>query len=117
MGEFEDKLNGILSNPKEMEKIMALAQSFMGGGSAQPQNATAPPQASPDSSGVTLDSVLGAMDPGLMQKLAKGFTSGVGTATLLRSVTPHLKDTRQSQLSRAITIAQMVRVARAVFSG
>ena len=31
MGDFEDKLNNILSNPAELEKIMGLASRLMGG--------------------------------------------------------------------------------------
>ena len=41
MGEFEEKLNGILNNPAEMEKILMLARNFMGNGEA---NAAPPPQ-------------------------------------------------------------------------
>ena len=41
MGEFEEKLNGILNNPAEMEKILMLARSFMGNGEA---SAASPPQ-------------------------------------------------------------------------
>ena len=41
MGEFEEKLNGILNNPAEMEKILMLARSFMGNGEA---NSAPPPQ-------------------------------------------------------------------------
>ena len=40
MGEFEEKLNGILNNPAEMEKILMLARSFMGNGEA---SAPSPP--------------------------------------------------------------------------
>ncbi len=32
MGEFEDKLNSILSSPEDMKKIMNLAQSLSGSG-------------------------------------------------------------------------------------
>ena len=31
MGEFEDKLNSILSDPEQMDKIAGLAKSLMGG--------------------------------------------------------------------------------------
>lgn len=43
MGEFEDKLNGILNNPAEMEKIMMLARSFMGTGGNSPTMSPPPP--------------------------------------------------------------------------
>jgi len=117
MGEFEDKLSGILNNPQEMEKIMAIARNFMGGGnSAAPTGAPPPIRDTPPVEGGGLDGLLGGLDPGLMAKLAKGLAGGVGTAALLQSISPHLKSERQGQLKRAITVAQMVRVARSMFS-
>ena len=115
MGEFEEKLSGILNNPQEMEKIAHLARRFMGGGET-PEGS--PPGAAPPPPGgtVNLEGLLGGLDPGLMQKLALGLKGGMSTAALLQAVTPHLKDERKGQLKRAVTIAQMVRVARAVFS-
>jgi len=116
MGEFEEKLNGILNNPQEMEKIMALARHVMGGGgdSAPPEAGPIPPLAP---GGLPVDGLLGGLDAGMLQKLARGLSGGVGSTALLQSITPHLKDTRQGQLKRAIMIAQMVRVARGYFSG
>ena len=126
MGEFEDKLNGILNNPQEMEKIMALARNFMGNGS--PAGSVGVPPVPPPPVGQVVDSplpsfgggegldgLLGGLDPALMAKLVKGFAGGMGTAALLQSITPHLKSERQAQLKRAITMAQMLRVARSMF--
>ncbi|MCL2568024.1 MAG: hypothetical protein FWE12_01125 [Oscillospiraceae bacterium] len=116
MGEFEDKLNGILNNPQEMEKIMALARNFMGGGSGSgppPPPGTAP---SGGAGGLNVGELLGGIDPGLLAKLGRGLAGGVGSAALLQSITPHLKDERRGQLKRAITIAQVIRVARTMFS-
>jgi len=116
MGELEDKLNGILNNPQEMEKIMALARSFMGGaGGAAHSTASVGETASAPSGGLGLDGVLGGLDPKLLGKLTAGLSSGVGTAALLQAVTPHLKEERRGQLKRAVTIAQMVRAARVMF--
>ena len=112
MGEFEEKLNGILNNPQEMEKIMALARNFMGGGTGSDTGPVPPPA----STGANPGSALDGLDTDMLQKLARGFSAGMGSAALLQSITPHLKDTRQGQLKRAIMIAQMVRVARGYFS-
>ena len=149
MSDFEQKLNGILSNPQEMDKIMAIARQLMGGtqaqaappAAAQPsplqwgpppgyqppaQGAYPPPQMGPSpawqppppappppAGGLGLDGLLGGLDPKMIGKLAKGFSGGsAGSATLLQSITPHLGDTRQGQLKRALMIAQMVRVAK-----
>ena len=54
MSEFEDKLNGILNNPQEMEKIMALARNFMGGGGeATTASAPVPPPPPPTATSAT----------------------------------------------------------------
>ena len=117
MSELEEKLNGLLNNPQEMEKIMALARNFMGGGAGPAPPPPPPGGASPPGAGgFDLGGLLGGLDPGIMQKLVRGFSGGMGSAALLQSITPHLKDTRQGQLKRAIMIAQMVRVARGYFS-
>ena len=114
MGELEDKLQGILNNPQEMEKIMAIARNFMGGA-----DQTASPQAgesSPASSeGLDIAGILGGLDPKLLGKLTAGLSAGIGSGALLQAITPHLKETRQGQLKRAITIAQLVRAARVMF--
>jgi len=122
MGELEDKLNAVLNNPKEMEKIMALARSFMGSGTSNrtpssPEPIPPPGLTSvPVPDGLNLDEALGGLDPSLMKKLVQGFTTGGnGSSVLLKSIAPHLKSERQGQLKRAITIAQMVRAARAIF--
>ena len=114
MGEFEEKLSGLLNNPPEMEKIMHLARNFMGG-SESSENAPEAAAAPKAGGSPNLEGFLGGLDPTLMQKLAQGLKGGVGTVALLQAVTPHLKDERKDQLKRAVTIAQMVRVARAVF--
>ena len=123
MGEFEDKLNQILNNPQELEKIVNLARGMMGGDtpSQAQQQHTPPPQSQPvaypqqpQSSG--MGSLLDNLDAGLMKKLARGFSGKTGSTALLQAVTPHLGDTRKSQLKRAITVAQMVKVARSVLT-
>ena len=37
MGEFEDRINSVLSDPGQMEKIAKLAKSFMAGGGEKKQ--------------------------------------------------------------------------------
>ena len=38
MGEFEDRINSVLSDPGQMEKIAKLAKSFMAGGEKQAES-------------------------------------------------------------------------------
>jgi len=114
MGELEDKLQGILNNPQEMEKIMAIARNFMGGAdqAASSQGGEAAPASSES---FDIAGMLGGLDPKLLGKLTAGLSSGIGTGALLQAITPHLKEERQGQLKRAITIAQLVRAARVMF--
>jgi len=119
MGELEEKINGILNNPQEMEKIMALARNLMGGkadfgGSAS--EVPPSPNEGQGGGGLNLEGLIGGIDPDMMKKLAGAFAGGIGSAALLQAMAPHLGEARKSQLKRAITVAQMVRVARAVFS-
>jgi len=114
MGELEDKLHGILNNPQEMEKIMAIARNFMGGADqvASPEVGASSPVSSES---FDVAGMLSGLDPKLLGKLTAGLSSGVGSGALLQAITPHLKEERQGQLRRAITIAQLVRAARVMF--
>ena len=98
MNEFEEKLNAILSDPGEMEKISRLAAQLMGG--AGPDSAPAPQ----DSSG----------DGALLGRLA-GLMGGAGAkdkTALLQALSPYLRPERQAKLKKALNIARMARLAR-----
>jgi len=47
MSEFEDRLNSILNDPEQMDKIASMAKSLMGGGGPD----SAPQQTKPTDSG------------------------------------------------------------------
>lgn len=104
MGELEDQLNSILSDPEQMEKIAGLAKSLMGG---EPQDRQQP--ASP----------LGefGLDAGLLKKLSLAMQGG-GTPgreqALLRAMEPYLSDRRRGKLDRAMKLARFARIARTV---
>ncbi len=101
MGELEDRLNSILSDPEQMRRISSLAQSLMGGGDSEPPTAAAA-QASPASGG--LSGVLASLSPPRQQSGDK--------AALLEALKPWLSEKRQRKLARAMRIAQMARLAR-----
>ena len=97
MNEFEEKLNAILSDPGEMEKISRLAAQLMGGGAPESEPAQ-------DSSG----------DGALLGRLA-GLMNGAGgkdKTALLRALSPFLRPERQAKLKKALNIARMARLAR-----
>ena len=97
MGELEDRLNSILSDPEQMARISSLAQSLMGGEGDRAANPAPPPEPG-------LSGALGSL-------LAPKPQSG-DKAALLEALKPWLSEKRQRKLSRAMRLAQMARLAR-----
>ena len=93
MNEFEQKLNGILSDPQEMEKISRLAAQIMGG-SGEENEAQPPDGGLPD-----LKGLLG----GLGQSSEK--------AALVRALSPYLSPARQAKLQKALRLAEAAHIA------
>ncbi len=99
MGELEDRLNSIFSDPEQMRRISSLAQTLMGGGepSAAAEKAAPKPEA-----GL----------PGSLGSLPAPPRSGGDKAALLEALKPWLSEKRQRKLAKAMRIAQMARLAR-----
>lgn len=102
MGELEDKLNSILGDPAQMEKIAGLAKSLMGGGGPAPDSAPASPFGE-----------LG-LDPGLLQKLGRAMNAGEDgrEKALLAAMKPYLSEKRRGKMDRALKLAKLARIAR-----
>lgn len=96
MGELEDRLNSILSDPGQMEKIAGLARSLMGGENPAP--------AAP------------APDAALLQKLGGLMASSAQAPgreqALLAAMRPWLSERRREKMDRALQLARMARLAR-----
>lgn len=92
MSEMEDRINNILSDPQQMEKIMNMASAFMGG--------ETPTQ--PDSP-----------DMGMLSQLTQLMRSGSGgdKTALLQGLAPFLRPDRQKKLQKALRLAQAMRIA------
>jgi hypothetical protein len=130
MSELEEKLNQVLSNPAEMEKIMNIARSLSGSLGAAPQNGGKPAQqaaeaAQTSSSLPALDlasmsTVLKDIDPKifrLITRLAGEYASGTNDkATLLNAMKPYLKEDRREKIDRAAELAKLAKLARVAFS-
>ena len=101
MGELEDQLNSILSDPKQMEQIAGLARSLMGSG------------AGPESPGTPEPGDLG-IDPGLLKKLTRAMKDGGNgrEQALLKAMQPYLSDKRRGKMDRALRLARLARIAR-----
>ena len=98
MSELEDRINSILGDPEQMEKIAGLAKSLMGGEPTQ----EAPPEA-PE------------LDPGMLRRLTQLMRGGDAPGreqALLRAMEPYLSEKRRGKMDRALKLARMARLAR-----
>lgn len=130
MGEFEEKLNSVLSNPEAMSQIMNLAQSLHLGGGGEtppsgPESGPQQPEPADGSSGGTggpgdlagLGSLLGQIDPKWISRLLPlvGELTGGGNderMQLLYALRPFLKPERRDKVERAARTAKLIHVGR-----
>lgn len=128
MGEFEEKLNSVLSNPEAMSQIMNLAQSLnLGGpgGESPPSGGedAPPPDGNAGNSGGEggglgdLAGLLGQIDPQMIQRmlpLIGELTGGRNDERmqLLYALRPFLKPERRDKVERAAKTAHMIHVGK-----
>ena len=101
MSELEDRINSVLSDPDQMEKIMGMAKSLMGGSEEKSAPASNP------------FSELG-IDPsslGRISRLMSGAQGGEKQA-LLEAMKPYLSEKRRTKMDKAMKIARLARIAR-----
>lgn len=96
MSEFEDRLNELLNDPGQMERIAGIAKSLMGG-DAQPESPPSEP------------------DEGLIKKISglmKGADAKSGNdKKLLEAMRPYLSEKRRSKMDKAMKIAKLASIA------
>ena len=111
MSEFEDKINAILGNPAEMEKITKLAAQIMGGGGAASSSPEAPQETPQEAPGLDL----GGIDPELFGKIGRllSQTGGSDKTALLRAMGPYLSHDRRERMEKAMRFAKIARLAGA----
>ena len=127
MGEFEEKLNAILSNPEAMAQVASLAQSLGGGQPQQtPQTAAQErqdPQVSPHQepeklSGFgDLSTLLGQIDPSIIARLLPlvqemNRPEDSQRKQFLYALRPYLKESRRDKVDRALQIARMLHLGK-----
>ena len=115
-GELGAKLEAILSDPQQMEKITQMAMGLMGSTATASDSAGAALSADtpPAPSASVLDS-LG--DTRLLSALGKAFSGGTDknrSTALLVAMRPYMRPEKQEKLDRAMKIARMVHIAGAV---
>lgn len=120
MAEWEEKLEGILSNPQAMEQIMALAKSLEGGDTGEaPTSATSAPPPSTSAPSMDISQIMGGMgklDPKILS-IAGKLMSQMGQqddrrTALLQALRPFVKPERYAKLDKAIQIAKLSVIIR-----
>lgn len=112
MSEFEDRVNSILNDPSQMDKITKIAKSLMGGEAAEPEERSGggenPLAAFLGSGGEEMAALsrisraLGAQSQEDKEKTA-----------LLEAMKPYLSEKRRRKMDKAMKIARLTRIARA----
>ena len=102
MSEFEDRLNSILNDPAQMDRITAMAKSLMGSGEAEPPRKA-------DVGG------LEGLDLGRMMKSLGGGATSDNKRALLEAMKPYLSTHRREKLDRAMKLAKMIGMAEIAF--
>ena len=101
MDELEERINSVLSDTQQMEKITRLAQSIMAGGSQNTENAA------PNDMGIDMN-----MLSRISRLMSAGDAREKNERTLLEAMTPYLSERRRGKMERALKIAKLARLAR-----
>ena len=114
MGELEEKLNSILSSPKDMEKIMDMARSLSGSIGKTEEKKQEAKASLP----------FGDIDPkmiGLMTRLMREYNTKEHDKTaLLSAMKPYVKQENRDALDKAgsvLKITQLAKIALSEFGG
>ena len=101
MSEFEDRINSILGDPAQMEKITQMAKSLMGGENAPQENTDAP---------------LPGLDAEMLGRLSRLMSDGSAQNSeqraLLEAMRPYLSEKRRHKMDKALQLARFARIAR-----
>ena len=107
MSELEERINAVLGDPAQLEKITMMARSLMGGGgeSGQSPNTQAP-------SGILGELGLDSDAMGRLSRLinAQNNSPGAGQA-MLQAMRPYLSDKRREKVDKALKIARLAKLA------
>ncbi len=121
MSELEDRVNSILNDPAQMDKIANLAKSLMGGeGKAQKQSEA--PERDTGGLGSIAELARSFMgDDGVLDGAALGRISRVLSASgaqdnekraLLEAMKPYMSEKRRTKMDKAIKIARLAKIAK-----
>ena len=120
MSEWEEKLNTFISDPDAMAQVMQMAQSLSqqmgasGGAASASDNPTAAAEQPPPQE---LSSLLGGVDPALIQRLLPLLSQmnraeSSETTAFLLALRPFLKPERRDKVERAAQLARVIHLAK-----
>lgn len=104
MSEFEDRLNSILNDPAQMDRITAMAKSLMGSTESSPP----PPKSAGGLEGLDLGRMMAVLGNG-------NRNSSDNKRALLEAMKPYLSPHRREKLDRAMKLAKMIGMAEIAF--
>ena len=122
MSDFEEKLNAILSSPEAMAQVASLAQSIGQQTAGEPpsppeggngDSASRQPVAPADG----LGSLLGSLDPSMVQKLLPLLSEANSQRSsqreqLLYALRPFLKESRREKVDKALQVARLIHLGK-----
>ena len=115
MSELEDRINEILGDAEQMDRIAEMARSLMGGDAASPPESGA---SAPAWLGELLPGGEDGPDPALLGRigrLLRGAQTGDSRErALLEAMKPYLSEPRRSRMDRAMKLAHMAKLAQTV---
>ena len=120
MSEWEDKLNTLLSDPNAMAQVMQMAQSLsqqMGASGSTASSSGDPTAAADVPPPQELSSLLGGVDPALIQRLLPLLSQinrieSSETSAFLLALRPFLKPERRDKVERAAQLARLIHLAK-----
>ena len=111
MGEFEEKLNALLSDSDAMAQVLQLAQNL----SSQAEQASS--EEPPQKNAKNFEDILGNFNPDafmqlfpLIQQFGKEERSSA--ADFLYALRPFLKESRQNKVEQAVQLARIIHLAK-----
>lgn len=120
MSEWEDKLNTLLSDPNAMAQVMQMAQSLsqqMGASGSTASSSGDPTAAADVPPPQELSSLLGGVDPALIQRLLPLLSQinrieSSETSAFLLALRPFLKPERRDKVERAVQLARLIHLGK-----
>lgn len=122
MSEFEDRINSVLNDPEQMDKIASLAKSLMGGGAQSMDSGDGGMMgklgelAKGLSGGGSAGQESPAIDPAMLGKIGRLMKAGNAQSSneraLLEAMKPYLTEKRRQKMDRALQLAKLARIAR-----